>query len=176
MPPYALADLKPAVHTDTWIAPNASVIGRVIIDAQVSIWFNCTVRADHDKIWIRTGTNIQEGCILHIDEGFPLTVGENCTIGHKAILHGCTIGNNCLIGMGAIVLNGAKVGDNCLIGAGALIPENKVIPEGSLVLGVPGRVTRKLNAAEVKANQNSAAHYQANMRHFRDHLKVLAVD
>ncbi|MEL7153189.1 MAG: gamma carbonic anhydrase family protein, partial [Pseudomonadota bacterium] len=142
---YALGADAPQIHADTWVAPDANLIGKVVLEEGASVWFGCTIRADHEIIRIGAGTNVQENTVMHIDAGYPLTIGKNCTIGHKAMLHGCTIGDNSLIGMGATVLNGAKVGKNCLIGAGALITENKEIPDGSLVMGAPGRVVRELD-------------------------------
>ena len=136
---YALDGHRPDIATDTWIAPDANVIGKVVIESGSSVWFGCTLRGDNEVIWINEGSNLQEHCVLHTDMGFPLTVGAGCTIGHKSMLHGCTIGENTLIGMGAIVLNGVKIGKNCIIGAGALITENKIIPDGSLVMGAPGK-------------------------------------
>ena len=168
---YALGDLVPEVHPDTWIAEDANVIGQVVLEEGASIWFGVTIRAEHEVIRIGRGSNVQENTIMHIDPGYPLTIGENCTIGHKAMLHGCTIGDNSLIGMGATVLNGAKIGKNCLIGAGALITENKEIPDGSLVMGAPGKIVRQLDEVAIKGLEASALHYQANMRRFRDELR-----
>ncbi len=170
---YALGDKTPVLHTDTWVAPDANLIGQVVLEEGASVWFGATIRADHEIIRIGRGTNVQENTVMHIDAGYPLTIGENCTIGHKVMLHGCTIGDNSLIGMGAVVLNGAKIGKNCLIGANALITENKVIPDGSLVMGAPGKVVRELDAAAIKMLESSALHYQENMRIFRDQLKAL---
>ena len=126
---YTLDGHRPDIASDSWIAPDANVIGKVVIESGSSVWFGCTLRGDNEVIWINEGSNLQEQCVLHTDMGFPLTVGAGCTIGHKTMLHGCTIGENTLIGMGAIVLNGAKIGKNCIIGAGALITENKIIPD-----------------------------------------------
>ncbi|MGV6813339.1 MAG: gamma carbonic anhydrase family protein [Brevirhabdus sp.] len=156
---------------DFWIAPDANLIGRVVLGEGASIWFGATLRGDNEAIVIGDGTNVQENTVMHTDMGFPLTIGANCTIGHKAMLHGCTIGTNSLIGMGATVLNGAVIGDNCLIGAGALITEGKHIPDGSLVMGAPGKVVRELDARAIAGLTASALHYQDNMRRFRDGLK-----
>jgi carbonic anhydrase/acetyltransferase-like protein (isoleucine patch superfamily) len=153
-----------------WIAPSASVIGKVTIGEGVGIWFGSVLRGDNERITVGLNTNVQELCVFHTDMGFPLTIGEGCTIGHRAILHGCTIGNNVLIGMGAIVLNGAKVGDNCLVAAGALIPEGREIEPGSLVIGVPAKPFRPLTADEIARNRASAAHYAANWRRFEKGL------
>jgi carbonic anhydrase/acetyltransferase-like protein (isoleucine patch superfamily) len=168
---YALGDDQPQLHSDTWVAPDANLIGKVVLEAGASVWFGCTIRADHEEIRICEGANVQENVVMHIDAGYPLTVGKNCTIGHKVMLHGCTIGENSLIGMGATVLNGAKIGKNCLIGAGALITENKVIPDNSLVMGAPGKVVREVSPEQAKTLTLSALHYQENMRRFRDEMR-----
>ena len=167
---YALDGHRPDIATDTWIAPDASVIGKVVIESGSSVWFGCTLRGDNEVIWINEGSNLQEHCVLHTDMGFPLTVGAGCTIGHKSMLHGCTIGENTLIGMGAIVLNGVKIGKNCIIGAGALITENKIIPDGSLVMGAPGKVVREVDDQAIMGLRSSALHYQENMLRFKTGL------
>ena len=166
---YSLDGKSPQTpdNADYWIAPDANVIGSVHLGEGASVWFGCTLRGDNELIDIGAGSNVQENTVMHTDVGFPLTIGVNCTIGHKAMLHGCTIGDNSLIGMGATVLNGAKIGKNCLIGANALITENKVIPDGSLVMGSPGKVVRNLDEAAIKGLTLSALHYQENMRRFR---------
>lgn len=168
---YALGDDQPQLDADTWVAPDANLIGKVVLEAGASVWFGCTIRADHEEIRICEGANVQENVVMHIDAGYPLTVGKNCTIGHKVMLHGCTIGENSLVGMGATVLNGAKIGKNCLIGAGALITENKVIPDNSLVMGAPGKVVREVSPEQAKNLTLSALHYQENMRRFRDEMR-----
>ncbi|UOA31910.1 Protein YrdA [Sulfitobacter sp. DSM 110093] len=170
---YALADARPDVSPDAWVAPDANVIGKVILRSGASVWFGSTLRGDNEMITVGRGSNVQENCVFHTDMGYPLTVGEDCTIGHKVMLHGCTIGDNSLIGMGATVLNGAKIGKNCLIGAGALITENKVIPDGSLVMGVPGKVVRELDAQAIQALTASAKHYAENALRFRRDLEPL---
>ncbi|MGJ8617034.1 MAG: gamma carbonic anhydrase family protein [Sulfitobacter sp.] len=170
---FALGEVTPSVDPDAWIAPDANVIGKVVLEAGSSVWFGSTLRGDNEVIHIGNGSNVQENCVFHTDIGFPLTVGENCTIGHKVMLHGCTIADNTLIGMGATVLNGAKIGKNCLIGAGALITENKVIPDGSLVMGVPGKVVRELDEAAIKTLTASALHYSENAARFRRDLKPI---
>jgi carbonic anhydrase/acetyltransferase-like protein (isoleucine patch superfamily) len=170
---YALADARPDVSPDAWVAPDANVIGKVNLAAESSVWFGSTLRGDNEMITVGRGSNVQENCVFHTDMGYPLTVGEDCTIGHKVMLHGCTIGDNSLIGMGATVLNGAKIGKNCLIGAGALITENKVIPDGSLVMGVPGKVVRELDEAAIQALTASAKHYAENATRFRRDLEPL---
>ncbi|NUH64256.1 gamma carbonic anhydrase family protein [Sulfitobacter sp. S0837] len=170
---YALSDARPDVSPDAWVAPDANLIGKVTLGPEASVWFGSTLRGDNEMITVGRGSNVQENCVFHTDMGYPLTVGEDCTIGHKVMLHGCTIGDNTLIGMGATVLNGAKIGKNCLIGAGALITENKVIPDGSLVMGVPGKVVRELDAAAIQALTASAKHYAQNATRFRRDLEPL---
>ncbi|EDM70874.1 transferase hexapeptide protein [Roseobacter sp. AzwK-3b] len=164
---YALDGLAPTIAEDTWIAPDANVIGRVILQDAASIWFGCTLRGDNEGIVIGAGSNVQENTVMHTDPGCPLTIGAGCTIGHKAMLHGCTIGDNTLVGMGATILNRAVIGRNCLIGAGALITEGKEIPDNSLVVGSPGRVIRTLDEAAIEGLRESARNYQRNMRRFR---------
>lgn len=170
---YALGELEPQIAEDTWVAPDANLIGQVVLETGASVWFGTTIRADHEIIRICAGTNVQENVVMHIDKGYPLTIGTNCTIGHKAMLHGCEIGENTLIGMGATILNGAKIGKNCLIGAGALITEGKEIPDNSLVMGAPGKVVRDVDASLAAKLTRSAEHYQENMRRFRDTLRPL---
>ena len=163
---FCLDGISPQIHDDCWVAPDANVIGKIVLEAGSSIWFGATLRGDNEVIHVGAGTNVQENTVMHTDMGFPLTIGEGCTIGHKALLHGCTIGDNTLIGMGAVVLNGAKIGKNCLIGANALITENKEIPDGSLVMGAPGKVVRTLDEAAIEGLRQSALSYQNNMRRF----------
>ncbi|TDT77704.1 carbonic anhydrase/acetyltransferase-like protein (isoleucine patch superfamily) [Litoreibacter halocynthiae] len=172
---YALDGVSPQLPEgdDFWIAPDANLIGDIEIEEAASVWFGSTLRGDNERITVGRGSNIQENCVLHTDMGYPLVIGANCTIGHKAMLHGCVIGEGSLIGMGATVLNGAQIGKGCLIGAGALITEGKVIPDGSLVMGAPGKVVRELDAQAQKGLINSALGYQANMRRFRDGLQAL---
>jgi carbonic anhydrase/acetyltransferase-like protein (isoleucine patch superfamily) len=170
---YALDEISPRIDPAAWVAHDANVIGRVILEADTSIWFGATLRGDNEEIRVGSGTNVQEACVLHTDMGFPLTIAANCTIGHKAILHGCTIGAGTLIGMGATVLNGARIGKGCLVGAGALVTEGKEIPDGSLVMGAPGRVVRVLDATAQDRLLQSAAAYQANARRFRAGLRAL---
>ena len=158
---------------DFWVAPDANVIGNVVLESATSVWFGVTLRGDNEVIHIGAGSNVQENTIMHTDKGYPLSIAAGCTIGHKAMLHGCTIGENSLIGMGATVLNGAKIGRNCLIGAGALITEGKEIPDGSLVMGAPGKVIRTLDEAAINGLKASALHYQDNMRRFRAGLVAL---
>ena len=164
---YSLDGVSPQINEDSWIAPDANLIGKIVVEEGASVWFGATLRGDNEEIVIGKGSNVQENTIMHTDMGYPLTVGEGCTIGHKALLHGCTIGDNTLIGMGAVILNGAKIGKNCLIGANALITENKVIPDGSLVMGSPGKVVRELDEQGIQGLRASALNYQQNMRRFR---------
>ena len=173
---YKVNENKPQFPEDGdfWVAPDANVIGKIRLNTGASVWFGATLRGDNEWIDIGAGSNVQENSVLHTDIGFPLTIGRNCTIGHKAILHGCTIGDQSLIGMGAIVLNGAQIGRNCLIGAGALITEGKIIPENSLVVGAPGKVVRSLTEAEIEGLLASATGYQTNMRRFAKGLEAIS--
>lgn len=168
---YQLDGKTPDIAEDTWVAPDANIIGNVVLEAGASVWFGCTLRGDNEEIRVGAGSNVQENVVCHTDPGSPLTIGPDCTIGHKAMLHGCTIGAGSLIGMGATVLNGAQIGAGCLIGAGALIPEGKVIPDGSLVMGMPGKVVRDLDEAARAKLLASADHYRQNMRRFRAGLR-----
>ncbi|MRU13858.1 gamma carbonic anhydrase family protein [Roseovarius sp. A21] len=170
---YMLDGHSPKIARDTWIAPDANLIGKVVLEEAASVWFGCTLRGDNEEILIGAGSNVQENCVMHTDMGYPLVIGAGCTIGHKAMLHGCTLGENTLIGMGATVLNGAKIGKNCLIGAGALVTEGKEIPDGSLVMGAPGKVVRELDDKAIQGLRASALHYQQNMRRFRDGLQAI---
>ncbi|ALG68031.2 gamma carbonic anhydrase family protein [Beggiatoa leptomitoformis] len=155
-----------------FIADNATVIGSVILHNQVSIWFNVVIRGDNDPIVIGEDTNIQDGSVLHTDKGVPLTIGKGVTVGHLAMLHGCTIGDNSLIGINAVILNHANIGKNCIIGANALIPEGKVIPDNSLVVGSPGQVKRQLTDAELVGLQQSAKHYVENFKRYLSGLRL----
>lgn len=170
---YSLDGIAPQFpgNGDFWVAPDANLLGKVVLEEAASVWFGCTLRGDNEEIRIGARTNVQENCVLHTDIGSPLVIGADCTIGHKAMLHGCIIGDGTLIGMGATILNGARIGRGCLIGAGALVTENKVIPDGSLVMGAPGKVVRELDAEAQAGLIASAASYVANMRRFRAGLK-----
>ncbi len=170
---FSLGSTAPLVDETAWVAPGCYIVGDVALAAKSSVWFGSTLRGDNERISIGQGSNVQENCVLHTDMGFPLTIGAGCTIGHKAMLHGCVIGENTLIGMGATVLNGAIIGKNCLIGAGALITEGKTIPDGSLVMGVPGKVVRALDDAAIDGLRLSALHYQENAARFKRDLKAL---
>ncbi|WP_405484054.1 gamma carbonic anhydrase family protein [Nocardia sp. NBC_00511] len=158
-----LGEFAPEVDESAWIAPNATVIGRVRLEAEVSVWYSAVLRGDMDAITVGERSNIQDGCVLHADPGFPCTVGAGVSVGHNAILHGCTVGDDVLVGMGATVLNGAVIGAGSLIAANALIPEGAQIPPGSLVAGVPGKVRRELGEAELDRIRLNAAVYLHNM-------------
>jgi carbonic anhydrase/acetyltransferase-like protein (isoleucine patch superfamily) len=168
---YALDGLRPQIDPSAWVADEATLIGKVVVEAEASVWFGVVIRGDNEEIRIGAGSNVQENCVLHTDMGFPLVIGANCTIGHKAMLHGCMIGEGSLIGMGATVLNGAKIGKGCLIGASALVTEGKEIPDGSLVMGAPGKVVRLLDDAARARLLLSAAGYRANARRFAAGLR-----
>ena len=168
---YELDGQSPEVGQGAWIAPSAIIIGTVVLEDDVNVWFGAVLRGDNEMVWIGHGTNIQENSVLHTDMGYPLLIGANCTIGHRAMLHGCTIGEGSLIGMGATVLNGAKIGKGCLIGACALITEGKDIPDGALVMGAPGKVVRILDADAQSNLLKSAEGYRANAKRFAVGLK-----
>jgi len=170
---YVLDEHRPQIGEGSWIAHNATIIGDVRLGRDVSIWYNVVIRGDNEPIEIGNGTNIQDGSILHNDEGVPLTIGENVTVGHMAMLHGCVIGDGCLIGINAVVLNNAVVGKDCLIAAKALIPEGKTIPDRSLVVGSPGRILRTLTDEEVTRLHGNARHYVDNARRFQAGLHEL---
>jgi carbonic anhydrase/acetyltransferase-like protein (isoleucine patch superfamily) len=163
---YALDGIRPQIDPSAWVAGEATLIGKVLVEAEANIWFGVVIRGDNEEIRVGAGSNVQENCVLHTDIGYPLVIGANCTIGHKAMLHGCTIGDGTLIGMGATILNGARIGRGCLIGACALITEGKEIPDGSLVMGAPGKVVRSLDADARDRILLSAAGYRANARRF----------
>jgi len=173
MPIFAVDNKQPQLAASAWIAPNAVVIGDVWLAANVSIWWNATLRGDNDPISIGENTNIQDGSVLHTDEGVPLTIGTGVTVGHRVVLHGCAIGDGCLIGMGAIVMNRAVVGKECLIGAGSVVPEGKVIPDRSLVIGTPGRVIRQLTDDDVAGIRASADSYLKHTRDYRTTLEQI---
>ena len=163
---YDLENKKVKNLGENWSASNASIIGDVTLEKNTSIWFNVTLRGDVENIYVGEGSNIQDGSVLHTDPGYPLKIGKNVTIGHLVMLHGCTIGDNSLIGIGAVVLNGAKIGKNCIIGANALITEKKTIPDNSLVVGSPGKIIRQVLANEVKLIKENAVHYQENWKKY----------
>ena len=170
---YALGERRLITDGDAfWIAPSAVVIGRVRLERDASVWWGAVLRGDNEPITVGEGSNIQDGCVLHTDPGFPLTIGKDVTIGHLVMLHGCSIGDNSLVGIGAIVLNGAKVGKNCLIGAKALIPEGKEIPDNSLVMGMPGKVVREVSPDHIARMRASAEHYVANWQRYKRDLRA----
>lgn len=175
---HALEGIRPSLpeNGDYWVAPGAHLIGKVTIGEGVGIWFGAVLRGDCEVIEIGEGSNIQDNSVLHSDYGFPMIVGRGVTVGHRAMLHGALIGDNVLIGMGAMVMNGARIGENCLIGAGAMVTEGKEIPPGSLVLGAPGKVVRELDAAAIDGLRASAEHYRQNMRRFRDGLRSESIN
>lgn len=161
----------PVLHAESWVAPNASVIGPVTLAARASVWYGATLRAEFEPIEIGEGSNVQDGATVHVDPGFPLTIGAGVTVGHNAVLHGCTVGDDCLIGMGSIVLNGATIGAGSLIAAGAVVPQGAVIPPRSLVAGVPGKVRRDLSDDEVAHNRLNAQAYQGLIELHRDAMQ-----
>ena len=172
---YKLGDVAPELPAsgNYWVAENASVMGNVILKDNASIWYNVVARGDNDPITVGENSNIQDGSVLHTDHGAPLTIGRDVTVGHMAMLHGCTIADETLIGIGATVLNGVTIGKNCIIGAHALIPEGKVIPDGSLVMGAPGKVIKPVSEQQIQVIKLSALHYVENWkRHQRDLLRI----
>lgn len=174
MPLYALDDLAPTLADDAWVAPSADVIGDARLAGGASIWFGAVIRADNTPIRIGRNSNVQEGAMLHSDPGSPLIVGDDVTVGHHAILHGCTIGNGVLVGMGATVLNGAVIGEECLIGAGALVTENKVFEPGMMILGSPARAVKPLTPQQRAGLRMSAHHYVERARRFRETMRQVS--
>jgi carbonic anhydrase/acetyltransferase-like protein (isoleucine patch superfamily) len=168
---YSLDEYVPELGNKAWVADSAQVVGNVVLASEVSVWFNAVLRGDNEPIVVGARTNIQDGTVLHTDEGVPLTIGEDVSVGHMAMLHGCTVGDGSLIGMHATILNRAVIGKHCLIGAKTLIPEGKVIPDRSLVVGTPGRIIRELSDEEVERLKAGAAHYVENAERFRASLK-----
>ncbi|MEI3856281.1 MULTISPECIES: gamma carbonic anhydrase family protein [Ensifer] len=168
---YDLENCKPSLDEDLgWIAPDAQIIGKIRIAKEASVWFGAVLRGDNERIDVGARSNVQDGAILHTDPGFPLVIGEDCTIGHRAILHGCTVGNGSLVGMGAIVMNGVEIGEGSLVGAGALVTEGKSFPPGSLILGSPAKLAKTLSAEVSQRLKASAERYVRNAIHYRDHL------
>ena len=169
---YSLADKKVILQgTGQFIAPNATLIGDVVLHTNASVWFNCVLRGDADRIVVGAGSNIQDGTVMHADPGFPLTVGENVTVGHNAMIHGCTIGDGSLIGIGAVILNGARIGKSCLIGAQALVTEGMEIPDGSLVLGMPAKIKSQLNEEQQAVLRANAENYVRNGHRYLEQLQ-----
>ena len=171
---YELDALKPHVADSAWVADNAQVMGDVEMGAHSSVWYSSVVRGDSDKITIGEGSNVQDGSVLHADVGMPLTLGKHVTVGHMVQLHGCTVGDESLIGIGAIVLNGAKIGKNCLVGAGSLVTEGKEFPDGSMILGSPAKVVRQLSPEQIAGLRRSAQHYIDNAQRHKLGLKKIA--
>lgn len=170
---YELDGVAPRMAESAWVADSAQVMGNVVLGEGSSVWFGSTVRGDNDPITIGRGSNVQDGCVLHSDAGMPLTIGENVTIGHQVTLHGCTIGDETLIGIGSTVLNGAKIGRHCLVGAGSLVTEGKTFPEGSMIMGRPAKVVRELTPEQIEGFRWSARHYVENAERFRTTLKKI---
>lgn len=171
---YQLGEHAPDIDPSAYIAPTANLIGKVKVEADASIWFGVTIRGDNELITVGEGSNVQESSTLHTDMGFPLTLGKNVTVGHQAMLHGCTIGDGALIGIQAVVLNGAKIGKNCLVGAGALVTEGKEFPDNSLIIGSPARVTRTLSEQDIAALAGNARHYIERGAEYKTSLKIIS--
>ena len=170
---YELDGIAPQIAESAWIADSAEVIGRVTLGKDASAWFGAVLRGDSDSITIGEGSNVQDASVLHADAGVPLVVGCNVTIGHQVMLHGCTIGDESLIGIGAVVLNGAKIGRNCLVGAGALVTEGKEFPDGSMIIGSPAKAVKQLSPEQIEGLRHSARHYVDNARRFKSGLRKL---
>ena len=174
MPLYAIGEHEPILESDDiWVAPSADIMGRVVLKKGANIWFNATIRGDDNVITVGEDSNVQDGAVLHADPGSPCTIGRNVTIGHQAMVHGCTIGDNTLIGIGSVILDGAKIGSNVLIGANTLIGNNKEIPDGVLVLGAPGKIIRQLTEADIRMLEISGKAYVEKGRMFRQKLRVV---
>ena len=173
MPVYALGPHTPEIDPESWIAPNAVVIGQVKLAKNASIWWNCTVRGDTDRLIIGENSNIQDGSVLHTNRGIELRIGNGVTVGHGIMLHGCTIGDGSLIGIGAVVLNHAVIGKNSLVAAHTLVPEGKVFPDRALILGSPGKMVRELTDEEIARNRASAERYVINWQHYRQTLRLI---
>ncbi len=170
---YTLGNTKPQMRGDFFIADSASVIGDVVLENNVSIWFGAVLRGDNDLITVGANTSIQDNCVVHADPGFPVAIGRNVTVGHMAMVHGCSVGDGTLVGIKSVILNGAVIGKDCLIGANALIPEGKVIPDRSLVLGSPGKIMRQLSDEDVARIQEGVMHYVEKIKRYREQLKAI---
>lgn len=170
---YELDGTAPQVAPSAWVADNAQVMGSVTLSEDSSVWFGVTIRGDTETITVGEGSNVQDGSVLHADVGFPLTIGRHVTVGHQVMLHGCTIGDESLIGIGAVVLNGAKIGKHCLVGAGALVTEGKEFPDGSMIIGSPARAIKTLTPEQIEGLRRSAEHYIDNARRYRQGLKKI---
>ncbi|MEO8526905.1 MAG: gamma carbonic anhydrase family protein [Caldimonas sp.] len=171
---YRLDDRVPRLHDSAWVADSATVLGDVELEEDVSVWFGAVLRGDTELLRVGRGSNVQDGSVLHADSGCPTTIGENVTIGHMVMLHGCTIGDGSLVGIGSVILNDATIGRNCLVGARSLVTEGKSFPEGSLIMGAPAVVVRTLTAEQIEGLHHSAAHYVANARRFREGLHKIS--
>lgn len=170
---YQLQDHVPQIHPESWIAPNAIVIGKVNVQKNASLWWNVVARGDNDLITIGENSNVQDGSVLHTDAGIQLQIGANCTIGHMVMLHGCTIGENSLIGIGSVIMNHAVIGKNCIVGSNSLVPEGKVFPDGVLILGSPAKAIRQLEPAEIEKLKVSAGNYVLNWQRYAKYLSPL---
>lgn len=173
MPIYQLGHHAPEIAEDAWVAESATLIGKIKLESRANVWFGTTLRGDNELIHIGENSNVQENCVLHTDMGYPLTLAKDVTVGHQAMLHGCTIGEGSLIGIQAVVLNGAKIGKNCLVGAGALVTEGKEFPDNSLIIGSPAKVARTLTDEQVAMLKESADSYSARAAYYQKHLKRL---
>jgi carbonic anhydrase/acetyltransferase-like protein (isoleucine patch superfamily) len=168
---YSLGDKKPEIHPSCFVADSASIIGTVVLEEDASVWFNVVIRGDMDRITVGARSNVQDGSVLHTDYGIHMQIGQGVTVGHMVMLHGCQIGDHSLIGMGSVILNGARIGKHCLIGANSLITEGKVIPDGSVVMGSPGKIVRSLDEPSRQILEASATHYVENARNFKRSLR-----
>jgi carbonic anhydrase/acetyltransferase-like protein (isoleucine patch superfamily) len=173
MPVYQLGETAPRISASAYIAPQATVLGNVVLDEHASVWFGATLRGDNEQIRIGDSSNVQDGAVLHTDPGFPLSVAANVSVGHQAMLHGCTVGEGSLIGIQSVLLNGSVIGTGCLVGAGAVITERKVFPDGCLILGAPAKAVRELSAEERDNLLKVAANYAARARLYREHLREI---
>lgn len=171
---FQLDDDKPEVHETAWVADNAHVIGKVLLAENSSVWFGVVIRGDNEPITVGRGSNIQENSVLHTDHGMPLVIGEDVTVGHQVMLHGCTIGDGSLIGINAVVLNGARIGKNCLVGAGSLVTEGKEFPDGSMIFGSPAKAVRQLTPEQIEGLKTGAQHYVENARRYKAGLKKIS--
>jgi carbonic anhydrase/acetyltransferase-like protein (isoleucine patch superfamily) len=171
---YSLDEQTPRLAATAWVADSAQVIGNVTLADGASVWFGAVLRGDGERLSIGRDSSVQDGAVVHSDAGFPVTVGEGVTIGHQVMLHGCTVGDGSLVGIQAVVLNGAKIGRNCLVGAGALVTEGKEFPDGSMILGAPAKLVRRLTPEQIEGLHASAAHYVENGRRFKNGLKKIA--
>ena len=170
---YELGDDTPDIADTAWVADSAQVMGAVTLEDNASVWFGAILRGDTERITIGKNSNVQDGSVIHADRGYPVTLADNVTVGHQVMLHGCTVGEGSLIGIGAVVLNGAKIGSNCLVGARALITEGKEFPDGSMIIGSPAKVVRMLTPEQINGIKNSAMHYVLNARRFKAGLKKI---